>query len=47
VTFSVGAVTFLKPPVSVDEMIKMADDLMYSAKRNGKNIIKHDVFGRE
>jgi diguanylate cyclase (GGDEF)-like protein len=44
VTFSIGAVTFLKPPESVDEMIKKADDLMYSAKKNGKNIKKREVW---
>jgi diguanylate cyclase (GGDEF)-like protein len=37
VTFSGGAVTFKAPPGSVDEMIKKADDLMYEAKRRGKN----------
>jgi diguanylate cyclase (GGDEF)-like protein len=44
VTFSIGAVTFLTPPESVDKMIKKADDLMYSAKKNGKNIKKREVW---
>ncbi len=45
VTFSLGAATFLKPPESVDEMVKRADDLMYSAKKSGKNRAEQQVFG--
>jgi diguanylate cyclase (GGDEF)-like protein len=37
VTFSIGAVTFLAPPESLQEMIKRADEAMYSAKASGKN----------
>ncbi|MBI3014821.1 MAG: GGDEF domain-containing protein, partial [Candidatus Tectomicrobia bacterium] len=44
VTFSIGAVTFLRPPSSVDEMIRLPDDLMYSVKGKGKNMIKYAVF---
>jgi diguanylate cyclase (GGDEF)-like protein len=40
VTFSLGLVTFLTPPESVDEAAKMADDCMYAAKRGGKNRIQ-------
>jgi len=45
VTFSIGAVTFVTAPSTVDEMIKLADALMYSVKNTGKNEIKHEVFG--
>lgn len=45
VTFSIGMVTFVSPLSTVDKMIKMADDLMYSVKNSGKNGIKHEVFG--
>ena len=45
VTFSIGAVTYLKPPGSIDDAIEKADHLMYSAKNGGKNIIKQDVIG--
>lgn len=45
VTFSIGAVTFTTPPDSVHEMIKQADDLMYAAKRSGKDMVKHVEFG--
>jgi hypothetical protein len=27
------------------EMIKQADDLMYAAKRSGKDMVKHIEFG--
>lgn len=47
ITFSTGMVTFLKPPQSVDEMIKRADDLMYVAKRSGKGAIKQELFGEQ
>lgn len=40
-TFSIGAVTFIQPPTSVEEMIKQADCLMYLVKNNGKNKIEH------
>ncbi|MBN2402377.1 MAG: GGDEF domain-containing protein [Spirochaetes bacterium] len=44
VTLSIGIVTFLKAPDSVDEMMKKADLLMYSAKFDGKNNIKQSVI---
>ena len=44
VTFSVGLVCYERPPDSVDEIIKAADRLMYSAKIHGKNAIKYEVF---
>ncbi len=40
VTFTIGAVTFLSPPASVDELVNRADDLMYQAKRSGKNSLR-------
>jgi diguanylate cyclase (GGDEF)-like protein len=43
-TFSIGVVTFLRPPSSVDDLVKKADSVMYSAKREGKNMIKHIVW---
>jgi diguanylate cyclase (GGDEF)-like protein len=44
VTFSIGASTFLRPPDSVDEMLKSVDGLMYAAKHSGENIIRHEVY---
>ena len=44
ITFSIGVVTYLRSPSSVDEIVKIADNLMYTAKREGKNRIKHIVW---
>jgi diguanylate cyclase (GGDEF)-like protein len=46
VTFSIGVVTFLGPPSTVDEMLKISDVVMYAAKKNGKNAIKYEIFGK-
>jgi diguanylate cyclase (GGDEF)-like protein len=46
VSFSIGAVTFVKPPDSVDEMIRIVDRLMYSAKAGGKNRVLYELFGK-
>lgn len=43
VTFSIGAITFERPPISVNEIIEMADNLMYSAKKKGKNLLQHEL----
>jgi diguanylate cyclase (GGDEF)-like protein len=43
VTFSIGVGTFLRPPSSVDEMIRRADDSMYAARQRGKGITRHVV----
>jgi len=45
ITFSIGFITFVKPLATVREMIKMADDLMYSIKKSGKNNIIHKQSG--
>lgn len=44
VTCSIGALTFISPPASVDEMLSLADQAMYSVKNNGKNAILFDVY---
>jgi len=46
VTLSSGVVTFIQPPSTVDEMLKISDGLMYSAKNKGKNTIKYEVLGK-
>lgn len=43
VTFSVGAVTFQTPLSSVDDMIGLADDLMYQVKTSGKGAVRHEL----
>ena len=45
VTFSIGMITCLKPPATVDELIRLADELMYDVKRHGKNMLHHQVVG--
>ena len=45
VTLSIGVVTFTRPPSTVDEALRISDQLMYSAKNNGKNNIQYEVFG--
>jgi diguanylate cyclase (GGDEF)-like protein len=47
ITFSIGVVTCEVRECTVDEMIKMADALMYSAKKKGKNTIEYGKQGKE
>jgi diguanylate cyclase (GGDEF)-like protein len=44
ITLSIGVVTYLNPPDSVDEIIKKADELMYSVKNKGKNSTRYEIF---
>lgn len=44
VTFSIGALTYRAGPITADELVKRADDLMYSVKKNGKNGIAYAVY---
>lgn len=44
VTFSIGVLTCTEVPSTMGELIKMADDLMYSVKNNGKNAIRCSVY---
>ena len=46
VTFSVGVLTLETSSISVDEMIRMADELMYSAKKKGKNMLHQRTIRR-
>jgi len=41
VTCSIGCVTFVSPPTTVDELIAEADLLMYEAKRHGGDQCRH------
>jgi diguanylate cyclase (GGDEF)-like protein len=45
ITLSIGMVTYLSPPESVDEMIRTTDTLMYSVKSGGKNNVLYKVLG--
>jgi diguanylate cyclase (GGDEF)-like protein len=44
VTFSMGIVTRLGAQCSLKDSMKKADDLMYTAKKNGKNMIMTETF---
>ncbi len=43
VSFSVGVITFMTAPKSVEEMIEKADFLMYTVKTSGKNRMEHKI----
>jgi PleD family two-component response regulator len=45
VTLSIGVVTFMSPPSTVDEVLRISDRLMYTAKNNGKNTIQYEILG--
>ena len=45
VTFSVGVVTCHEVPPTSEELVKMADDLMYSVKLGTKNAVKFASLG--
>jgi diguanylate cyclase (GGDEF)-like protein len=44
VTFSIGVITFITAPGTVNELIKMADDLMYTVKARGKNAVSYLLY---
>jgi diguanylate cyclase (GGDEF)-like protein len=46
VSFSIGLITYVEPPLSADAIIKKADELMYSAKRSGKNMINRELLDK-
>jgi diguanylate cyclase (GGDEF)-like protein len=47
VTFSMGAVTCVSPPHSPEQLISMADELMYQVKNSTKNDVKFFTWGRK
>jgi diguanylate cyclase (GGDEF)-like protein len=44
VGFSIGVITFEYPSTTVDDMVSVADSVMYQAKQNGKNQIVYQVL---
>ncbi|HEY2761753.1 MAG TPA: GGDEF domain-containing protein [Pirellulales bacterium] len=46
VTFSIGAATFNEPPLRLDDIVKVADDLMYDVKRKQKDAVHHCLVER-
>jgi PleD family two-component response regulator len=47
VTFSMGVLTCSAAPPTTDELVKMADELMYAVKRGGKDAIKYSTYAGE
>lgn len=45
ITFSMGLVTYLKSPATIDEVIGRADRLMYEVKEESKDALRWDVVG--
>lgn len=44
ITFSIGALTVLSLPESVDKLVSMTDALMYEVKGKGKNSIQYSTY---
>ncbi|HUH99160.1 MAG TPA: GGDEF domain-containing protein [Anaerolineales bacterium] len=46
ITFSMGALSCVSAPPSPEEMFQLADQLVHSAKEEGKNTISYKVYSR-
>jgi diguanylate cyclase (GGDEF)-like protein len=44
VTFSIGTVTCQAAPLSTDDMLSLADQVMYDTKRRGKNAVRFSLY---
>jgi diguanylate cyclase (GGDEF)-like protein len=44
-TYSIGVVTFLNPPETLEVMVPKAQALMQEVKKSGKNMVNAEVFG--
>jgi diguanylate cyclase (GGDEF)-like protein len=44
VTVSIGVATFARPPDSMDDPMRKADELLYAVKVSSKNGVKHEVI---
>lgn len=44
VGFSIGIVTFIHLPNSIETILEQADNLMYAIKKSGKNRLEHQLF---
>lgn len=47
VTFSMGAVTCITPPYAAEQLINLADELMYAVKNSTKNDVRFITWGGE
>ena len=46
VGFSIGAITFVEVPDSIEKMLEQVDSLMYEVKHRGKNDLEHQLSDR-
>ena len=44
ITFSIGVLTVLSMPESVDKLVSLTDAVMYEVKNKGKNAIQYATF---
>ncbi len=44
ITVSFGVITCAEAPLNVNELLRIADELMYSVKESGKNGIRHETL---
>ncbi|MFO1424783.1 MAG: GGDEF domain-containing protein [Candidatus Competibacteraceae bacterium] len=44
ITFSIGVLTCITAPPTTDELVRIADELMYSVKYEGKNAVKYSIY---
>jgi diguanylate cyclase (GGDEF)-like protein len=47
ITASIGAITCRQLPLTLDDLIRIADERMYGIKREGKNRVHHEVVEPE
>lgn len=47
ISFSMGAITYLTVPDSVDKALEQVDNLMYTVKKSGKNGLNHKIMNYE
>ncbi|MFA7403342.1 MAG: GGDEF domain-containing protein [Pelobacteraceae bacterium] len=47
VSFSIGAATYVHVPATIDEIVRRADELMYTVKHGGKSSLLHREIGEE
>ena len=47
ITFSMGAVTCMTPPYAAEQLINLADELMYAVKNSTKNDVRFITWGGE
>lgn len=47
ITFSIGVLTLSAPHLSADEVLEIADKMMYIVKNNGKNNVRYEIYSAE